>query len=113
MSAIDLDIDRFFGEIVSTRMEIEECTKWINDYETKRYDYPCWKTRDGENIPIYNITDSHLDNLIPFIEKQDPNNETNWIELFKTEKFYRTLKKKVEELKQTLHECENIQYNVF
>lgn len=95
MSVIDYEIAHFFDNMMCLRWDIEDDEKWMKDYEAKRPNYPAWETKDGQHLWIYEIEDSHLDNLIPFMEKQDPENKTHWIDVFRAEKKYRWLKKKL------------------
>lgn len=65
-----------------------------------------WATKDGTQIWIYEIEDSHIDNLIPFIQRKDPENKTNWIDVFRAEKRYRQLKAKLPSMKAELFNME-------
>ena len=112
MSAIDDEISRFLGSMACLRWDIEDYEKWMADYESKRPNYPAWETRGGRHIWIYEIEDSHLDNLIPFIKRKDPENKTHWLDLFKTEQRYRELKKKLPSLKDELQNMEETADNI-
>jgi len=94
--------------MVSLRWDIEDYEKWMADYESKRQTYPAWVTKDGTHIWIYEIEDSHLDNLIPFIERKDPENKTHWLDVFKAEKRYRELKAKMPKMKSELAHMEYV-----
>lgn len=108
MSAIDDEIGRFFDHMAGLSWDIEDYSKWMRDYEANRYKYPAWVTKDGRSIPIHELTDEHLANLIPFVERKDPNNETRWAELLKQEQQYRRLSKKVARMKSELKEMRNV-----
>lgn len=108
MAAIDFEIDRFYGEIASMRFRLSEINSWISDYESKRYNYPPWKTKDGDSIKVYDITDEHLSHLIPFLEKKDPKNETKWVDLFKCEMTYRKIKEERKAIQENLSKYEEI-----
>lgn len=108
MSAIDCEISRFFDYMASLSWDIEDYSKWMREYEANRYKYPAWVTKDGRSIPIHELTDEHLANLIPFVERKDPNNETRWVELLKQEQQYRRLSKKVPEMKAELAHMRNV-----
>ena len=91
MSYIDNEIQRFFDHKVSLSWAIDDYTKWMQDYKSKRNKYPDWITKDGIHIKVCDISDQHLNNLIPFVEKRDPENKTHWVDVFKAEKRYRAL----------------------
>ncbi len=67
MSAIDDEIGRFFDHMAGLSWDIEDYSKWMHDYEANRYKYPAWVTKDGRSIPVHELTDEHLANLIPFV----------------------------------------------
>ncbi len=102
MSAVDLEINSFLEKMACLRWDIEDRKKWMKDYESKRQNYPAWETKDGQHLWIYEIEDSHLDNLIPFIQRQDPENKTHWVDVFRAEKRYRQLKKEMPSMKAEL-----------
>lgn len=102
MSAIDIEITRFYDHMACLSWDIEDYSKWMRSYEANRYKYPAWVTNDGREIKVYDLTDEHLANLIPFVERKDPKNETRWIELLCQEQQYRRLSKKVVRMKQEL-----------
>ena len=108
MSFIDYQLDIFFGRMDSIRWDIAEYEMWMEDYKAKRETYPAWKTQDGKSIWVYELEDGHLDNLIPFIQKRDPENKTHWLDLFKAEKLYRVLPQKITGLKKELEEMERV-----
>ena len=99
-------MDRFFGRIASLRWDIENVETWMADYESKRPNYPAWETKDGRHIWIYEIEDSHLDNLIPFVQRKDPENQTHWVDVFRAEKKYRQLAKELPRMKEELANME-------
>lgn len=92
MSAIDNEIDRFYGRMVRMRRRIDDFSKRMKDYEKKRMSFPAWVTKDGIHIQVYEIEDSHLCRLISFVQRKDPNNKTNWVEVFKAERWCRICK---------------------
>ncbi len=98
----------FLDSMVDLRWNIEDYQKWMADYESKRTNYPAWETKDGKHVWIYEMEDSHLDNLIPFMRKKDPENKTHWIDVFSAEKKYRELKEKLPSMKMELMEMEMI-----
>ena len=102
MSLIDEQIGQFYDHIASQSWNIDAYEKWMKDYESKRMNYPAWETKDGRHIWVYEIEDSHLDNLIPYIQRQDPENKTHWIDVFSAERKYRELSKKIEKMKSEL-----------
>ena len=108
MSAIELEIARFCDSMACLRWNIEDYEKWMKDYESKRPNYPSWETKDGTHIWIYEIEDSHLDNLIPFIKSKDPENKTHWLDVFQAEKRYRELTKKLPYMKDELAHMEYV-----
>ena len=108
MSAIDLEIARFCDSMACLRWDIEDSEKWIADYEKQRPHYPAWETKDGTLIRIDEIEDSHLNNLIPFVKRQDHENKTHWLDLFKAEKRYRELKKDLPSMKAELAHMEYV-----
>ena len=108
MSAVDDMIAGFCDSMACLRWDIEDYEKWMADYESKRPNYPTWETKDRTLIWIYEIEDSHLDNLIPFIQRKDPENKTNWIDVFRAEKRYRELKAKLPAMKSELQHMEYV-----
>ena len=108
---MDLEIDRFFGNIASLRMDLNDYEKWCKDYESFRYKYPQWKMKDGKGINLYDMEDNHLANTIRLVEKKDP--ESTWLKVLKQEETYRKLKKKIFELKLSLERMEEISDKVF
>ena len=94
----------FFNHAANVREEAFDTEKWINDYFSKRKDYPKWRTRDGQEIKVEDVTDSHLENLLRFLKDKD---ET-WYQVFTCEKRYRELVKKLPRLKKENKECEKI-----
>jgi hypothetical protein len=87
----------FFGEVAEAHLELDELTRWKEHYESKRDKYPPWITSSGQRIKVNDIEDSHLDNLLKFVKKKDPNNETKWYDAFKAEKFYREIGTRINE----------------
>lgn len=109
MSAIDDEITKFYDEMMSLRMNIHDCEKWMAEYREKRLNYPSWVTNDGRLIMVEEIEDSHLDNLIPFIKRTDPSNDTHWLDVFNAEKRYRQLKDKLSSMKAELMRMEYVE----
>ena len=99
MSAIDDQITNFYNHMTSLSWELDNYTKWMASYESQRNKYPDWVTKDGQHIKVRDIMDSHLENLIPFVSKKDPDNETHWLDVLKAEKRYRELTKKLPQMK--------------
>lgn len=108
MSATDNEIARFCDSMTCLRWDIEDYEKWMADYESKRQNYPAWETKDGQHIWVYEIEDSHLDNLIPFVQRKDPENKTHWVDVFRAEKRYRRLKKELPSMKAELMNMEMV-----
>ena len=102
------EIDRFLGRVARLRDEITRNKEWMRDYESVRDGYPEWVTRDGERIKVKDITDEHLDRLVPFLERRDP--QTSWIKVFKDEKTYRDVRKKTEVMRDELSEMYDVMY---
>lgn len=99
MAQLDYDEQRFYDHIIAIRCAIEDYEAWCKKYLEQREFYPTWKTKEGRELKIQDITDSHLENLIPFVLKRDPNNQTHWFDAFKREKYYRQLCKEIKDLK--------------
>lgn len=108
MSAIDKEIASFYAEVASLKIEIDDCKKWIADYENKRANYPAWVTKDGQHIWVYEIDEDHLDNLIPFVQRKDPENKTRWVDVFKAEQKYRRLKNELPYMRAELLNMESV-----
>ena len=111
MSAIDDEIQSFFDKIASISWCINDYKRWMKEYEKQRDNYPNWITKNGEHIKIQNIENTHLDNLIKFMGKKDPENA--WTFAFKYEKKYRELKKKIPEMENEYKEMRRISEIVF
>lgn len=91
MAAIDYEIDQMFNKMASLSWELEYSKEWARVYEHRRYSYPDWITKRGEHIKIYNIKDSHLNNLISYLTKRKSNDSDKeaidwWLSLFEWEK---------------------------
>lgn len=78
--------EMFFAHIANVRETISSNKDWIRDYLEKRSNYPAWVTRDGVSIPVGEVTDSHLENLLIFLPEG-----TVWHKVFTCEKHYRDL----------------------
>jgi hypothetical protein len=100
MSAID--DQHFYNHMTSLSWDLDDYTEWMASYESQRDGYPDWVTKDRQHIKVRDITNSHLENLIHFVYRKDPDNETHWIDVLKAEKRYRELKKKVPQMKAEL-----------
>lgn len=85
---------QFFGELASTTMDIDDMQRWINTYLHQRENYPSWITKDGKEIKVGDITDSHIENLLNFVPS-----DSTWHKMFEYEKKYRKLKDELIELK--------------
>lgn len=94
---------QFFSEAVEIRETICDTENWINNYLTERENYPKWKTREGKEIAVKDITDEHLNNLLSFLP-----NKNVWHKALMCEKTYRNMKKKLVELKKASAECERV-----
>ena len=90
-------------EATEIRERIYENEKWINDYLSKRENYPKWTTRDGRQISVGDITDSHLENLLNFVPRGNV-----WHQVFTCEKLYRKLKEELPNLKRANIECNKV-----
>lgn len=113
MSWIDYDIERFYDSMVTLRLEMEDYKKWIQNYLSFRDKYPDWITKGGQHIMLKDLTDSHLNNLILFVKRKDPENKTNWIKILEQEKTYRELKFKLNKAKEELGYMEEVKEKVF
>lgn len=85
---------QFFGELASTTMGIDDMERWINTYLHQRGNYPSWTTKDGKEIKVGDITDSHLENLLNFVPS-----DCTWHKAFEYEKKYRKMKNELTELR--------------
>ena len=108
MSAVDDMIAGSCDSMTCLRWDIEDYQKWKADYESNRNNYPAWVTKDGQHIWVYELEDSHLENLIPFVQRKDPENKTHWIDVFRAEKRYRELKAKLPAMKSELQHMEYV-----
>ena len=106
---IDFETDGFFGEMASMRMDLEAYKEWCRTYES--FNYPKWTMKDGSQIALCDITDSHLDNAIALVGRREPDN--GWINIFKQEKKYRSIKDKIATLQLDLGKMEEIMDKVF
>ena len=111
MAGIDFETDGFFGNMASMRMDIEKYEKWCERYEEFRYKYPEWITKSGSGVPVWKMDDNHLDNTINLIQMKDK--ENNWLKVLNQEKTYRSLKKEIVSLKNSLARYEEIADKVF
>ena len=87
--------EMLFNHILNIKDQIYDSKRWIGDYLSKRKGYPNWITRDGRSIPVSEVTDSHLENLLNYI----PENNV-WHKVFSCEKYYRELMKKLPKLEE-------------
>ena len=109
MSAIDLEMDRFFGEIASIRMDINVYEEWCRKYEA--FEYPKWKTKDGNEIALSDMSDTHLANTISMLEKIE--SDSGWLKAMKQERKYRIYKCKIKELQNELTFLDEISSSIF
>lgn len=103
----------FSSEIAEAHLELNELIRWKADYEFKRDKYPPWITSLGQHIKVRDITNSHLENLLKFIKKKDPNNKTRWYDIFKAEKFYRRINTRIAEAQLLCDEYSRVIDTVF
>ena len=108
MSFIDDQITGFYDHMASVSMDIADYERWMADYEKMRYSYPDWVTKDGTHHKVCELSDSHLENLIAFIKKHDPENKTHWYDVFDAERTFRKFKEKVEQLKKEYAEMQKV-----
>lgn len=84
-----------FTDYAEAQLELTELEQWKRNYESKRDKYPEWVTKTGQKIKVRDLTDSHIENLLKFIPKKDPNNETKWLDVIKCEKQYRNINNEI------------------
>lgn len=106
---MDWETDKFFSQMASIRMDINDYENWCNTYES--FHYPEWTMKNGKTIPLKNMSDEHLENTINLIERKDKTN--SWLQILKQEKTYRKNKKKIIELKQELKSFEEIADEIY
>jgi len=111
MAGIDFETAGFFGEMASMRMDIQEYEDWCRKYESFRHNYPQWITKSGTGISICDMDDNHLNNTINLIHRKDSDN--TWLKVLNQEKTYRSLKKEIVSLKNSLVKYEEIADKVF
>lgn len=109
----DYEEEQFFSRLANLRCEISRAVQWKKDYEKNRDNYPSWVTKDGEEIKVRDLKDSHLDNLLKFVPKRDPNNETKWVDILKSEKRYRTFDSYLDEKEAELSYYEEVMEQVY
>lgn len=105
---MDFEIDKFFGEIASIRMDIDDLRRWCSKYETFKYE---WTTRYGTKIKLSNMTEQHLNNTIALVKRKDPTNE--WLIALEQEKTYRKYRERLSKLTRELAEMEEVRDMVF
>lgn len=98
-------LDNFYGSMSSLLFEIETYEKFIREFE--KYRSIKWKTKVGKEIKISDLTNSHLDNIINFINNKSP----EWIKILNYEKQYRKYKKKLPSLIEEYNYYQDIMYN--
>ena len=106
---IDFETDGFFGEMASMRMDLETYKEWCSTYES--FNYPKWTMKDGNEIALGDMSESHIDNSISMLDKK--NHTNGWIDILKQEKKYRSLKDKIATLQLDLEKMEEIMNEVF
>ena len=109
MSATDNLISDFYDTMCGYRWKISDREEWVRKYEEARRDYPEWETRDGRKMRVEDIGDTHLENLIPFIKRRDPENKTHWVDAFECEKRYRKIKSELPKMRKELREMERFE----
>lgn len=109
MSGIDYEIEQFFSEIASLRMDIQDYREWCEKY--KAFHYPDWTMKNGKQISLSSMTDKHLKNAISMIEKNDPDN--GWLKILRQEKQYREIRLILNDLNKRLDYLEKVSDNVF
>lgn len=60
---------------------------WIEVYESKRDLLGNWTTKDGQSIPIKDLTDNHLNNIIDYLKRNNRSKEI--IDILEVEQKYR------------------------
>lgn len=113
MSAIDYEIQRFFDSMLDIRDRIDVYEKWMAKYLSFRPNYPKWTTKEGQELALQEITDNHLEKLIPFIAQKDPENKTKWIDIFKQEKRYRLIKNEINDLRRYYNKMQQVEEECF
>lgn len=108
---MDLEIDRFFGELASLRFDLDEFEEWCEKYEKFRYEYPKWTTKGGTKISIYKMTNEHLANTIALLKLRDSN--STWLKVLNQEQTYRNLQKRIEEYRCKINQMEDVMSVVF
>ena len=68
----------------------EECA-WRAKWASLRREYPDWISREGKEVPITQMTDSHLDNLIAFLKRKNDGSKAieTWLNILQKERHYR------------------------
>lgn len=109
----DYQEEQFFNHVANIELELDEKITFKEKYEANRDKYPDWVTKDGTHIKVRDLTNSHLDNLLKFIPKKDPNNETKWINVIKCEIAYRSINQEIQALKEERDRLDMIIDTVF
>lgn len=95
MSAIDDLITEFYDRIATLSWKLRDYRDWVSSYEKMRDNGPDWVTKDGRRMKLRNISEDHLENLISYVQRRDPDNTTHWYDVLKAEKKYRELKREI------------------
>jgi hypothetical protein len=98
-------LDKFCGDIGSLLFKIDDYERFIREFE--KYRSIKWKTRVRKEIKISDLTNSHLDNIINFINNKSP----EWIKIFNYEKQYREYKKELPSLIEEYNYYQDIMHN--
>ena len=83
----DFMTEQFFAHHVQLQEECEWRAKWA----VLRHNYPRWVTREGKEISIVQMTDTHLNNTIAFLERKNDSSRAiqTWLRILRSEKYYR------------------------
>lgn len=111
MSAIDYEIEMFFSRAAWARYDLDENTAWCKRYRAERAKWPEWTTRDGKKIPVADLGDGHLANIIAWLEREHPGD--TWTRALKKERHYRALQKENDSLRAEIRVSDDIIQKVF
>ena len=79
--------EQFFARHTNLQEECEWRAKWASH----RQEFPDWITREGKKIPITQLTDDHLDNIIIFLKRKKDEVKVveTWLKILQNERHYR------------------------